>query len=504
MTLELLARLGGLAAAGGLALLLLSRPRPVRLAGLGLWAVGLVFILPLLAPSGQGRLVAAGAVGLVVLGAGVAFLIRRVPWALPFLTLAAVPARVPVTIGDESATLLIPLYVIVAGAAAELAWSLWRDEPRSRELGVASWPLAVFVVWTAASAFWADDATEAAIDLFFFILPFTLLALALARLPWRDAAPAWLLGLLLGMAVLFAAVGTWQWAARDIFWNQKVIRGNENSVLFRVNSLFWDPSIYGRFLVLAILAALVVLVCSRVRAVTSRAGGAASLVVVAVLWVALVFTFSQSSFAALLAGLALLAVFTWGARGARALLALVVVAAAVALLAPPLERVRDQLFDPTSESVNRATRGRSDLVTKGLRIGAEHPVIGVGVGNFTSAYQERFNAGTARVPASHTTPVTVFAETGVVGLVLFGWLVVAVARLAFGPRRAPREPVRLTALVAAFGLTAIFVHALFYSAFLEDPMTWALVGLAALAAATGAGFAAEPRPAARAREFGAG
>jgi O-antigen ligase len=484
MTLELLARLGGLAAAGGLALLLLARPRAARLAGLVLWAGGLTLILPHLVPSGQGRLVAAGTVGLVVVGAGAAFLVRRVPWALPFLTLAAVPARVPVTIGDESATLLIPLYVVVAGAAAELAWSLWREEPRSRELGIASWPLAIFVVWTSASAFWADNPTEAAVDLFFFILPFSLLALALARLPWHDAAPAWLLRLLLGMALLFAAVGIWQWAARDIFWNQKVIRANENTVLFRVNSLFWDPSIYGRFLVLAILAALVVLVCSRARATTSRAA-AAAVAVLAVLWVALLFTFSQSSFAALLAGLASLVVYTWGTRGARALLALVLVAAAVALLAPPLEGVRDQLIDPSSESVNRATRGRSDLVTKGLRIGIDHPVIGVGVGNFTSVYEERFDApGEPRTPASHTTPVTVFAETGVVGLLLFAWLVVAVARLAFAPRNVPREPVRLTALMATFGLTAIFVHALFYSAFLEDPMTWGLIGLAALAAGT--------------------
>ena len=31
-------------------------------------------------------------------------------------------------------------------------------------------------------------------------------------------------------------------------------------------------------------------------------------------------------------------------------------------------------------------------------------------------------------------------------------------------------------------LTAIFVHSLFYNAFFEDPMTWGLIGLIALAA----------------------
>lgn len=479
MTLELFARSGGLLAALGVAALLLARPRGVRLAGLGIWALGMALVVPLLVPEGQARFVAAGGAVLVALGLGVSFLVRRFPWALAMLTLAAVPARVPVDIGDESATLLVPLYVVIVGAAAELAWGLWRDEPRSRELGVVTWPLAALVVWASASAFWAGEPTEAAVNLFFFILPFAVLALALARLPWRDAAPVWLLRILVGMALFFAAVGIWQWVARDVFWNQKVIRGNENSVLFRVNSLFWDPSMYGRFLVVAILAILVVLVFSRSRARARVTPGVAA--ALALLWVALLFTFSQSSFAALLAGLALLVLLAWRARGAQALAGLVLVAIAVVLLAPPLESLRSKLTEPSSESVNRVTRGRSDLVTRGLRIGAEHPAIGVGVGNFASAYEERFDPpGKLRTPASHTTPVTVFAETGVVGFVLFGWLVLTLAQLAFGVRNVPREPLRLTSLGVAFGLTAIFVHALFYSAFFEDPLTWGLLGLAAL------------------------
>ena len=171
--------------------------------------------------------------------------------------------------------------------------------------------------------------------------------------------------------------------------------------------------------------------------------------------------------------------------GAQGLVVLALAAVVVALVAPPLESVRNKLTGPTSESVNRATRGRSDLITKGLRIGADHPVVGVGIGNFASAYEERFDPpGRLRTPASHTTPVTVFAETGAIGLALFAWLVVAIFRLAFGSRSEPREPVRLTALVAGLGLAAIFVHALFYSAFLQDPVTWGLLGLAALAART--------------------
>ncbi|HEX2504968.1 MAG TPA: O-antigen ligase family protein [Gaiellaceae bacterium] len=482
MTLELLARVGAVAAAGGLAALVVARPSRLRLGGLGLWAAGLALMVPLLVPDGQARVLAAGALLFVVMAPALAFLFRRVPWALPFLGLAAVPARVPVDVGDETANLLVPLYLVVAGAALELGWSLWRDEARSRELGRAAWPLAAYVAWVGLSATWAGDATEAAVVLFFFIFPFGLLALAIARLPWRERPPVWLFRLLVAMAFLFAAVGIAQWATKEVFWNEKVMRGNENSVLFRVNSLFWDPSMYGRFLVVAILAILVVLVGT-----WARERLLPLVAVVLVLWVGLLFSFSQSSFMALSVGLAVVALLAWGRRAALALAALLVVSILTLLFAPPLESVRQKLTDGSSESLNKATRGRSDLILNGLKIAAEHPIVGVGIGNFTSAYEERFKtAGRGRAPASHTTPVTVAAETGIVGLGLFSWFLAAVFALGFGVRRVSAETLRLTGLVAFVGIAAILVHSLFYSAFLEDPMTWGLVGLAALCASTAA------------------
>ncbi len=477
MTAELLARSGGIVAGGGLALLLVGGRGVVRLVGLSLWAVGLALLVPLLIPDGHTSLLAAGVPALVIAAAALAVLFRRFPWALAFLALAAAPARVPVSVGGESANLLIPLYVVVVGAAVALGWSLWRDEPRARELGLASWPLALFVLWVGTSAVWAGEPKEAAVQLFFFVLPFGLLALAIARLPWKEASLGWLGRLFLAMALVFGAVGIWQWASKDIFWNEKVMRGNENHEFFRVNSLFWDPSIYGRFLVLAILVGLVVMLSAR------RVPVRLLIAVVVVLWVGLVFSFSQSSFAALLVGLALLALLTWGRRAAVALAGLVLLALVVGLLSPQLERVRDKLTEPSSESVNRATGGRFDLVSDGIRIAVEHPLLGVGAGNFTTAYEERFDTpGKLRTPASHTTPVTVAAETGIIGLALFAWLLVAALVLAFGSRGSADSMVRTVGLVAGVGLVAVIVHSLVYSGFLEDPIAWGLIGLAALVA----------------------
>ena len=93
-----------------------------------------------------------------------------------------------------------------------------------------------------------------------FYLPFALLAVAVARLPWSRRWVGALALELAAMGVVFAGVGVYQWLTRDVFWNPKVQIGNAYAPFYRVNSFFWDPSVYGRFLVVAILMLVVVAV----------------------------------------------------------------------------------------------------------------------------------------------------------------------------------------------------------------------------------------------------
>jgi hypothetical protein len=477
MTAEL-ARAGGPLAAAGLAVLVLTRPPLQRLAGLAAFAVGTVLLLPLLAPSGKAAALAAVAAAGLALACALAVLFARRPWTLAFLALLAVPARIPVTVGDTSANLLVVLYVVILGGALALAWELIRGSPRGRELGPVAWPLAVLVLWLGLSMAWTKDVREGAVALLFFVLPFALLALLVARLPWRARPLTGLFSLLLGMAAAFAALGIVQWATRDVFWNGKVEVANAYSSFFRVNSVFWDPSIYGRFLVVAILAALVPLL-SRM---SPRSDLMLSLGIVGV-WVGLLFSFSQSSFVALVSGVVLASALFWRWR------ALVVVGLVAAVLipigatAPQLENARESLFDSSGSLFNDATSGRSKLVSNGLRIAADHPVWGVGIGGFKRAYGERLGLERKKPPrsASHTTPVTVAAEAGFIGLGILAWFLVASFVTAFRDTRGARLA-RATGWISGLALTAIVVHSLFYNAFFEDPMTWGLVGLAALAA----------------------
>jgi O-antigen ligase len=353
-----------------------------------------------------------------------------------------------------------------------LAWELWHGDTRARELSRVSWPLAVFVAWTGLSILWTGDLRQGAIDLLFFYLPFGLLAVALARLEWRRL---WALGLLVevtALAIVFAAIGIYQYETREIFWNPKVEIGNAYAPFYRVNSVFWDPSIYGRFLVVAILACLVAVLFTRDRRLLI--GGTAA---IAAIWAGLLFSYSQSSFAALVAGVVLATIFAWGRRGI-AIAALAAVVVAVGALAVP--NIRHDVFG-NGRGLNSASGGRGKLVRKGIQIAVHHPVAGVGVGGFKRAYADltHLKGREPKAAASHDTPVTVAAETGLPGLLLFGWLLAAGLLLAF--RRFARDLPGLAALTFGLFIAAIGVHSLFYNAFFEDPTVWAALGLAAVA-----------------------
>jgi O-antigen ligase len=263
-----------------------------------------------------------------------------------------------------------------------------------------------------------------------------------------------------------------EYATRTLLLNPKVISSNQFESYFRVNSLFFDPNIYGRFLALVMVGVAGVVLWARRRDVVL--GGAALL---AVLWAGLVLTFSQSSFLALLAGLAILGALRWSVRGAAALsAAAAVVAVAIVVLAPGA--IRLDVGD--SKSADAATSGRYDLIQGGVDLFTAQPLEGQGSGSFAREYRRtRHSSDQRAASASHTIPVTVAAEQGVVGLALYLALVgLALWRLLRGASR------RLARAVVAAAFVALLVHTLTYAAFLEDPLTWVLLGAgAALAAA---------------------
>jgi putative inorganic carbon (HCO3(-)) transporter len=115
-------------------------------------------------------------------------------------------------------------------------------------------------------------------------------------------------------------------------------------------------------------------------------------------------------------------------------------------------------------------------------VAVHHPVVGVGVGGFRHAYAQllHLRGKEPKAAASHTTPVTVAAETGLPGFVFFAWLVVVALAVPF--RRLGRGFEGNARLAFGLALVAILVHSLFYNALFEDPTFWGLLALVVVGA----------------------
>ena len=483
-----LAQLGGPIAALSLALLLLAPRRKERLAALGFTTFGALVLGAALAPHHHLLVLFGGLILAIAVALGLAAVFRSYPWLLPLLAAACVPIRIGVHFGGSHSKLLVPLYVVIAAGVVLLVWDILAEDDRARELGVIARPLALYVAWTGVSLLWSKDVHSGAVELLAFYVPFTLLAICIARLPWDELGLRALYALLTVMGIAFAVVGFYQYETRDIFQNPKLINANSYAPFFRVNSVFWDPSVYGRFLVIAMLPSLVLLVTRRLGRIAIVACAA-----LAVMWAGLLISFSQSSFAALLVVVAGAAFVFWRWRSLIVIVAAAAVLAGIAVAQP---QVRLRLQHHTLHGLNEASSGRASLVAVGIRIARANPVQGVGVGGFKRAYAHRVHlpGKEPKKAASHTTPVTVAAETGLPGLLLYAWLLVAVFRQTFRRRTGP------LALLAGLGLAAIFCHSLFYADFFEDPATWVLLGLAALGVPQAVAGVGRPRPVEREQE----
>jgi O-antigen ligase len=408
--------------------------------------------------------VAAGLAALAVL----AVLFDRRPALFPVAAAVALPFRIPIASGGSTANLLVPLYLVVAaGALAYAVPRLFgrRGEDHERRPTVLEWLLAATIVLYAIQASYSDDFTKALENEVFFYVPFALLFALLARIAWTRRLALQVLGVLTALALVFAGIGFVEYATRHLLLNPKVIASNQFESYFRVNSLFFDPNIYGRFLAIVMIGVASVLVWSRRQRDVWVAGA-----VLAILWAGLLLTLSQSSFAALLLGLLVLGGLRWSVRGAVAVGATAVAVGALFVFVAP-SSVRLDLS--SSKSADTATSGRYDLVKGGANLFAEAPADGHGAGSFSREYRRAEKVSAERaVSASHTIPVTIAAEQGVPGLVVYvALLVAALFTLLRGARG---DPVR-AAVAAAFA--ALVLHTWSYASFLEDPLTWALLGL---------------------------
>jgi O-Antigen ligase len=464
-----MSELAGVVGAVGAALVLLAGRRLVLFAGFG--AIALAEVL--LAEVGRisPTLLAAGVAGFVVLAIGAAVFARYPTLVVPALLVAA-PFRLPFDFDRDHRFFfalaqggklgrLVPLYVVLAAAVAAYLWRALRSGEVRAIPRLLALPAVAFFALASLSLLWSRDLDAGANLVAFFLLPFAALVAVVARAelaPWLPKALAWIA---IGLASVFAAIGLWQEVTEDLFFYSRTLEvSNAYSPFFRVTSLFTDPSLYGRHVVLGFAVLLVLLWTGRINLYLAAAVGA-------LLFAGLYFSYSQTSMASLFA-VAFVVTLVAGDREARR-----AVAAATAIFV--LAAAGFILVGARDESLRDVTSGRWTRVEQTADVVREAPLLGVGLGAQPEVSQdlaEQNGARTARF-VSHTTPLTVAAELGIVGLAIYGLLLAAALRMILLLRE------RDVALGLSLGavLLALFVHALAYSGFFEDPITWLTLGI---------------------------
>jgi O-antigen ligase len=422
-------------------------------------------------------LAAAGGVVIAAAVLALAWAITRRRWLAAPLVVATLPFRIPIEAGGTTKNLLVPLYLVVGASALAYVFEGLRadtDPPRSR--GGVAWLerlLALMVVLYGAQSLYSSDFEEALQHMVFFYVPFTLMFCLLRSLDWTPRLLRGCLELVAALALLFAAIGFVEYATKTIILNPKLVVQNDLHAYFTVNSVFFDPNIFGRFLALVMVALAAVLLHTRR---TSQQLGLTA--ILAVLWAGLVLTLSRSSLGALLLGLGTLATLRWRLTRTLLIAAAVVAVGAVALLS-----LRNTFG--LNQGLNGASSGRSGLISGGIHMFSERPIGGYGSGSFAVQYRAEHPGTGDTLNASHAIAVTIAAEQGLVGELAYLALVLTAALVLL--RGARNDPAR-AALGAAF--IALILHTNLYADFLEDPLTWTLLGVGAALA----GAAAELRP----------
>jgi putative inorganic carbon (HCO3(-)) transporter len=208
---------------------------------------------------------------------------------------------------------------------------------------------------------------------------------------------------------------------------------------YRIGGPFGDPNFFGQLLVVAIALALALMTTTPSRRV--RAASFASAVVCGI---TVFLTYSRG---ALIALGVVVAVWLWSNKR-RGLVVGCLVAGALAIALLPgaygsrlsqVTSIIPGLSNP-AQTTDPALRGRESALIVGTRMFADHPVVGVGAANFPVHYLSYATSVGLVVSGQQLSPhnlyMEVAAEQGVVGVLVFGGIVIG----AFASvKRARRE-----------------------------------------------------------------
>jgi len=187
----------------------------------------------------------------------------------------------------------------------------------------------------------------------------------------------------------------------------------------RVSGTFGSPNAAGSYLTLLLAPAMSVLL-TRVRPgykwLAALGFGLGSL--------ALIFTLSRGSWIGFVVSISILCLLAWRRGWLSPTVPVIVVILALILFLPLQEVISVRLFGDDAG----AAQSRIPLMRLAFRMIHDNPVLGVGANNFSIMIQRYATAefGSEWLYTVHNQYLLLWAETGIVGLVAFIWLLLAI------------------------------------------------------------------------------
>ncbi|MBW1742959.1 MAG: O-antigen ligase family protein [Deltaproteobacteria bacterium] len=192
-----------------------------------------------------------------------------------------------------------------------------------------------------------------------------------------------------------------------------------------------------------------------------------------VLFLAVVISFSRISYIALVVVLSTYCISNRAAR--KGLMSIVLLLLLVTLAYAPFRRAASQRVYEVFNPKKMTTISRPSVYLAGLRMFAEHPIVGVGIGSFP-LLSPRYGAGNLVNP--HNIVVYVLATYGVVGMMLYILIAATLIRKGLQLHKALKSQYSRKTLFALFlGLVMYQIMMMADSYRLGEAPLWMAVGL---------------------------
>ena len=385
---------------------------------------------------------------------------------------------------------------VLAGVLGVVASARWRREDGRRNRRALGFGLAgvSYLAVVAMSYLWASDldATATTVKELACVI---VVGVGFVATLQDTRALRWATGAIMGAGVFLALLSLHQVVSGGYHrtYGGFAVAEVENIVgstnAYRIGGPFGDPNFFGQLMILPVAFGL-----QRLAGARSLGPRVAALVTVVLCGATVVVTYSRGSLIALVV---VIVIWLWSTPTprTRAVILFCGIGALVigSLILPSVYRERVSevqsvipgLANGRQATSDDALRGRQSALIVGWRMFADHPLVGVGAGNFQSRYLEyAASVGILRSGeqlAPHSLITQVASETGLLGVVVFGSIV---AGAFAGLRRSRKaflaidltEDARLVAAIRN-ALTGYLVASLFLHAAYPQVL-WLLLALA--------------------------